>query len=558
MGLKEAIIGDYDYASLCMPNLPYFSKFMPDTKPKFQFYEKDEKIPLLVSILMGLQHALAMVGGLITPPYVVFRFTVGAPPDYQQYAISAALIVSGICTILNILMLPIPFTEKIFGRQFYFGSGVLSVMATSFTFLPIFEISIRQMVDDGTDPYDAYGKMLGTAMVCSLLEVVLSSLPSKIIKKMFPPLISGIAVLLIGAALTGTGMKYFGGGVVCAETTFSCSGNGDVFLPYGSSQYVGLAFSVSCMLVIVEIFGSTFMKNCNVIIALLFGYFVAGLADWEGDPYVDNDAIEDADAITFLWVKTFTLGFYGPAVIPLIIAYFVTTVETVGDLGATYEASGLDTSSEDFNASLQGGLLSDSICSILAGLGTSMPNTTFSQNNGVISMTKCASKRAGYACGGWLIFMGILGKVAGLITSIPDCVLGGMTLFLFANVFTSGIGLLSSEDLTSRRNRFIVALSMAFGLGVTIWPYAFQDRRMMSYTAAFWTCADCDDFEKGIRNGVSIFLSTGYCIGTTTAMLLNLVIPEDVPVISKSLEEVSVEKPEKAEPEAPVEAEEAA
>ena len=174
------------------------------------------------------------------------------------------------------------------------------------------------------------------------------------------------------------------------------------------------------------------------------------------------------------------------------------------------------------------------------------------------SQTKCASRRAVYVFGGRLIFMGILGKVAVLITLIRDCVLGGMTLFLFANVFTSGIGLLSCEDLTSRRNLFIVALSMAFGVGVTVWPYVFQDRRMMSYTAAFWTCADCDHFEKNIRNGVSIFLSTGYCIGTTTAMLLNLVIPEDVPVISKSLEEVSVEKPEKAEPEAPVEAEEAA
>ena len=159
------------------------------------------------------------------------------------------------------------------------------------------------------------------------------------------------------------------------------------------------------------------------------------------------------------------------------------------------------------------------------------------------SQTKCASRRAVYVFGGRLIFMGILGKVAVLITLIRDCVLGG---------------LLSCEDLTSRRNLFIVALSMAFGVGVTVWPYVFQDRRMMSYTAAFWTCADCDHFEKNIRNGVSIFLSTGYCIGTTTAMLLNLVIPEDVPVISKSAEEVSVEKPEKAKPETPVEAEEAA
>ena len=370
-----------------MPSLPWGKK----SDQKFQFYEKDESIPLLVSILMGLQHALAMVGGLITPPYVVFRFTVGADPEYQQYAISAALITSGICTLLNVLQVPIPGTSGIFGRQLYLGSGVLSVMGTSFTFLPIFEIAIRQMIGDGTEPYDAYGKMLGTAMICGLLEVMFSVMPVKAVKKVFPPLVSGIAVMLIGASLVGTGMKYWGGGVVCAETmcspvTFNCSGNGEVVLPYGSSQYVGLGFTVACMLVFIELFGSTFMKNCNVIIALLFGYFIAGVTDWEGNLYVDNDAITDADAITFLWTKTFQLGVYGPAFIPLLIAYLVTTVETVGDLGATYEASELDTSSSAFDESVQGGLLADAICSILAGLFTSMPNTTFSQNNGVISM----------------------------------------------------------------------------------------------------------------------------------------------------------------------------
>jgi len=558
MTLKDAILGDYDYAALCMPTMPW----KKDSKTqKFQFYEKDEAIPLLVSILMGLQHALAMVGGLITPPYVVFRFTVGANTEYQQYAITAALITSGICTILNVMQLPIPGSSALFGRQLYVGSGVLSVMGTSFTFLPIFEIAIRQMIEDGIDNYDAYGKMLGTSMICCLLEVVFSILPVKVIKKVFPPLVSGIAVLLIGAALTGTGMKYWGGGVVCAETMcspiqFNCSGNGEVILPYGASQYIGLGFSVACMLVVVELFGSTFMKNCNVIIALLFGYLIAGLTDFEGDLYVDNDAITDADSITFLWVKTFKIGVYGPAFVPLLVAYLVTTVETVGDLGATYEASELDTESKEFDESVQGGLLADSVCSILASLFTSMPNTTFSQNNGVISMTKCASRRAGYACGVWLIVMGILGKIAGLITSIPDCVLGGMTIFLFANVFTSGIKLLGMCDFSSRRVRFIVSLSMAFGLGVTIWPFAFQDRRNRPYTAEFWTCEEedeCSEFLKGVRNGVSIFLSTGYCIGTMTAIVLNTILPEDAAVIKKSdvleeakeleLDEVEAEKP---------------
>ena len=105
--------------------------------------------------------------------------------------------------------------------------------------------------------------------------------------------------------------------------------------------------------------------------------------------------------------------------------------------------------------------------------------------------------------------MGIFGKIAGLITSIPDCVLGGMTIFLFANVLVSGISLANSCDLHSRRTKFIFALSLACGVGVTVWPYAFQDLRGSGYTAAFWSCAECSDAMKGLRNGISIFLSTG-------------------------------------------------
>lgn len=548
--MKETLFGDtsrYDYKSMCIPSFPCSR----GDKPKINFYGKDEPIPIVLALLMGLQHAFAMIGGLITPPLVVFKFTVCGFPfcaDLEQYAISAALITSGICTIINIAHFPIPFTEKIFGRIMYLGSGVLSVMGTSFTFLPIFEIAISQMKDNGVEGTVAYGKMIGTSMVCCLLELAISFLPIKIIKRMFPPLITSITVMLIGVALTGTGMKYWGGGVVCAEMGWKDHSHytmldpdfvppgascfiGETSLGYGSAQYIGLGFSVIVMLVIIEVFGSVFMKNCNVIIALLFGYLVAGLSDYKGEngpeAFVTGDNIEIAESITFLWTNTFPLGFYGPAVIPLLMAYFVTTVETIGDITATFEASNLDTESEDYTTSVQGGLTADAVNSILSGLFTSMPNTTFSQNNGVISMTKCASKRAGYACGGWLIVMGVFAKVSGLITSIPDCVIGGMTVFLFANVLASGIALTSSIDLTSRRNKFIMALSLAFGVGVTVWPYAFLDRRGSSYTAHFWTCENCTDALKGLRNGISIFLSTGYCIGTVVAMLLNSILPDD-------------------------------
>ena len=145
------------------------------------------------------------------------------------------------------------------------------------------------------------------------------------------------------------------------------------------------------------------MKNCNVILALLFGYMIAGVSNYGPDDlaYVDRTKIESAPAIDFLWTQWFGIGFYGPAVIPLLIAYIVTTVETIGDVTATHEVSELRTDDKEYNHRLQGSLLADAVCSILASVFTSMPNTTFSQNNGVIAMTRCASRRAGLATGEW-------------------------------------------------------------------------------------------------------------------------------------------------------------
>lgn len=127
--------------------------------------------------------------------------------------------------------------------------------------------------------------------------------------------------------------------------------------------------------------------------------------------------------------------------------------------------------------------------------------------------------------------MGVLSKIAGIITSIPDPVIGGMTIFLFANVTVSGLALASNLDLHSRRVKFIMAMSLAVGLGVTIWPYAFQDWFGSSYTANFWRCEHCSPGLKGIRNGVSIFMSTGYCVGTVIAIVLNFILPTDAGIM---------------------------
>ena len=334
---------------------------------------------------MGLQHCFAMVGGLITPPLVVFRFTVceyPGCPDLEAYAVSAGLITCGICSFFNLLKFQIPYIHKCFGRDMFFGSGVLAVLGTryesvvqllflfpfyircihrhllatpsspscSFTFLPIFEICIQQQKAIGIEGTAAYGAMLGTSMVCCLLELGFSFFPIDFIKRLFPPLITSMTVILLGIGLCGSGMKAWGGGAVCADMgwknhvqlrdagitdlpppTALCA-NGETRLLYGSPEYIGLGFSVLATLVVLECFGSVFMKNCNVIKALCIGYIIAAATNYNGLDYVNSEVIASAPAITFVWVYTFPLGFYGPAIVPLLVAYLVTTVETVGDL----------------------------------------------------------------------------------------------------------------------------------------------------------------------------------------------------------------------------------
>lgn len=179
-------------------------------------------------------------------------------------------------------------------------------------------------MQSGIDGRVAYAKMLGTSMACSFLELGLAVMPLKPLFILFPPLVTSITVMLIGVTLIGTGMKYWGGGVVCAEMAWKEHGqlalvegvpanpsstclNGEVALGYGSAEYIGLGFSVVVGLVFIELFGSIFMRNCNVVIALLFGYIIASFSDVGGARYVESSKIADADWFTFCGSKRFRL-----------------------------------------------------------------------------------------------------------------------------------------------------------------------------------------------------------------------------------------------------------
>ncbi|KAH8056279.1 xanthine transmembrane transporter [Aureococcus anophagefferens] len=345
----------YDYKYLCLPSMPWSKGGVAPPK----FLSKDERLPLLVALTMGLQHALAMVAGIATSGGLLIAGDACFPwqrdsamCEAREYMISAAWITSGILTIIQV------FRARILGTGFYLGTGLISVMGTSFTFLPIArEMVIREIRDasaagkcDGGDcrgfGKEGYGKFLGTCMVASVFEIAISMMPSKVRKRLFPPVVTGCAVMLIGVSLISSGIKYVGGGVFCGENDFSrsaafgspqyCNENGNVILPFGSAEYVGLAASVIAFTVFIQFTGSPFLKSTCIFWGLMFGCLVAGVSRYEavaGDmtfdfhtsngrvqanmvaavpgrkyKYFNDYRIRNAPWFTFLWDITFPAG----------------------------------------------------------------------------------------------------------------------------------------------------------------------------------------------------------------------------------------------------------
>jgi len=528
----DGIIGleRYDYGYLCTPTLPWAADVPPP-----MFLGKDDKLPLMLALVMGLQHALAMVAGIATSGGLLIAGDACFPwqfdsemCDAKEYLVSAAWITSGLLTIVQV------FRAKLGNSGYYLGTGLVSVMGTSFTFLPIARDMVISEINDARNEgkcssdgdcngfgKKGYGKFLGTAMAAAFLEIIISFLPIKLRQKMFPTVVTGAAVMLIGGSLISSGIKYVGGGVFCAENDLSrsasfgspqlCNENGNVVLPFGAPEYIGLGFSVIAFSTFLQFFGSPFLKSTFLFWGLMFGCFVSGVATYEGkegDFTLDNGNIEpvqvgrqykywndqrikDAPKLIFLWDTTFPIRFAPEYFLPILIGFFVSSAETIGDITMSCQASRLPAAGPDMEARIQGGLLADGFNSFLATLFTSPPNTTFSQNNGVIALTCCASRAAGFACAFWLILFGVIGKVGAAFASIPICVVGGLVLQCFSMVFVSGMAIATKNF--NRRNAFILMLSLGLGLGVAMEPNLFEGgsgysfySQNLAFNVGFW------------------------------------------------------------------------
>ncbi|KAF2999746.1 hypothetical protein E8E13_004731 [Curvularia kusanoi] len=529
---KDGLIGNYDYAFLFKPNLP----FMKKTRRAAPFFGLHDRMPVFLALLLGFQHALAMLAGVITPP-IILANAAHLTANQQRYLVSTSLIVCGILSAIQITRF------HIWRTPYYVGTGLISVVGTSFATIPVATGALSQMYANGMCPTDAsgtplpcpngYGAILGTGACCALLEIGMSFTSPRLLKKIFPPLVTGPTVMLIGVKLILTGFQNWAGGSSGCQAR-PTSGlyslcptiNAPRALPWGSAEFIGLGFSVFITIIICERFGAPIMKSTAVVIGLLIGCIIAGATG-----YFDRSGIDAAPAASFIWVETFKLSVYGPIVLPLLAVYMVLAMEAIGDITATCDVSRLQVDGELFDSRIQGGVLADGLNGIIAALCTITPMSTFAQNNGVIALTRCANRKAGYAACFWLIIMGVFAKFAAALVAIPPAVLGGMTTFLFSAVVVSGIAIIARTEMT-RRNRFILTAGFTLGFGATMVPTWF------SYV---FTYSGDNRALAGFYDAIELVLETGFAVVAFVTLVLNLILPEE---IEDDLPELTAEEQE--------------
>ena len=235
-----------------------------------------------------------------------------------------------------------------------------------------------------------------------LLEIAPSFPRPTLLKKIFPPLVTGPTVTLLGVSLIKTGFEGWAEGSGCPGCIYRpingplviCPSVGAPHaLPWGSAEYVGLGFSVFVTVIICECFGSPIMQSCSIVLGLLVGCIIAGATG-----YYLSAGINAATVASFLWMKIFPLSVYGLRVLPLLAVYIVLMMEAIGDITATCDVSRLEVKGRLFDSRIQGGILADGFNGLLAGLCTITPLSTFVKNNGRYSAYSLCKPQSRLCC----------------------------------------------------------------------------------------------------------------------------------------------------------------
>ncbi|MBJ6947235.1 uracil-xanthine permease [Vibrio cholerae] len=445
----------------------------PTSRKADLVYQLNDRPPLPQTLFAALQHLLAMFVAVITPSLIICQ-SLGVPADQTNTIISMSLFASGLSSFIQI---------RTFGP---IGSGLLSIQGTSFNFLgPIIGAGLA-LKAGGADIETMMAAIFGTILVASSAEILLSRV-LQFAQRVITPLVSGIVVTLIGLTLVQVGLISMGGG-------YAAMADGS----FGSLDKLALAGTVLAIIVLLNRAHNPYVRVASIVIAMLVGYVMAYLMGM-----VNTDNLAQTQLIALPIPMQYGLGFDWSLFIPLVLIFLITALEAIGDITATSEVSGEPVKGPVYMKRIKGGVLADGINSALAAVFNSFPNSTFSQNNGVILLTGVASRYVGYFIAGMLVLLGLFPGVASFVQLIPEPVLGGATIVMFGTIAAAGVRIISRVDL-DRRAILIMALSFSMGLGIA------QKPEILQFMPEF------------IKN----LFSSGVAAGGITAIVLNLLLPE--------------------------------
>lgn len=451
-------------------------------------YVFEGRIPLSQAIPLGLQHVMAMFVGNLTPLIVIMGVCGIVGDDFMALRVTLlqnAMIVAGIVTLIQLYAI---------GPM---GGKVPIIMGTSSGFIGVFK-SVAGSLGGGVY---AYGAIMGASLIGGLFEGVLGFC-LKPLRRFFPPVVTGSVVMAIGLSLISVGINYFGGGNTNAD--------------FGSLPNLFLAFLVLIVIVIAKHFCKGMASSSCILIGIIVGYIAATIMGFvlpttginaEGAEYtyswvVQWNKIADASWFAVPAIMPVKMVFDVTAILPIIIMFIVTAVETVGDISGVMEG-GLGREATD--TELSGGIVCDGLGSSIAAAFGVLPNTSFSQNVGLVSMTKIVNRFALSMGAIFLILCGLCPKLAAIVNIMPQSVLGGAAVMMFASIVVSGISLITKNGVSTRTTTIVsIALGVGYGIGST--------SDVLSYLPNFVSL---------------IFGGSGIVPTAIVAIILNILLPKE-------------------------------
>ena len=432
--------------------------------------------PLGMSISLALQHLVAMIVGCVTPAIIIAN-ALGLPQSERVLLIQVSLVMSAVTTLIELF----PIGGKL-------GSGLPVMFGISFAYLP----SMQAIVGGGGDIATIAGAMVVGGIVAAVVGVFV-----KKIRRFFPPIITGTVVFTIGLSLYPTAINYMAGGAGNTYEVVVLRKGLTSALVYGSWQNWAVAAFTLIVVMVMSNKGKGICKLAAILLGMIAGYIVAAVFGM-----VDLSEVRDAAWFSLPQFMHFGIKFEFSACIALALLFAINAIQAIGDLTAT-TVGGLNR--EPTDQELQGGIVTYGLTNVLSAFFGSLPTATYSQNVGIVTTNKVVNRVVFALAGGFLLLAGLIPKFSAILTTIPQCVLGGATITVFSTIAMTGMKLIASETI-SPRNTTIVGLSAALGVGIS------QSSSALS------------QFPESIT---IIFGKTPVVIATIMAVLLNLILPQE-------------------------------